>query len=102
MTTILSDWVERQVNVCTVDGRVFVGTLKGFDQSTNLIIADTVERVFSETEPVESIPLGLYILRGDNVATVGELDVDVDERVPLSQIRAAPLKPVGLLCVLPS
>ena len=41
--------------------------LKGFDQTTNIILQDCHERVFSPTAGVEQVPLGLYIIRGDNM-----------------------------------
>eukprot|EP00116_Pleurobrachia_bachei_P016951 sb/3477213/ len=43
------------------------GTLKGFDQTVNLILDDAHERVFSGNQGVEEVPLGLYLVRGDNV-----------------------------------
>jgi len=43
------------------------GTLKGFDQTINLILDDSFERVYSSGQGVEQVVLGLYIVRGDNV-----------------------------------
>lgn len=43
------------------------GLLKGFDQKVNIILSDTEERVFSKTDGTEVVPLGLYIVRGENV-----------------------------------
>lgn len=43
------------------------GTLRGFDQATNLILAGCQERVFSIKSGVEVLNLGLYLIRGDNV-----------------------------------
>lgn len=43
------------------------GDLKGFDQTTNIILAESIERVFSMDDPVEEVPLGLYVVRGDNM-----------------------------------
>ncbi len=43
------------------------GTLKGFDQTLNLILDDSHERVYSTTQGVEQVVLGLHIIRGDNV-----------------------------------
>ncbi len=43
------------------------GTLKGFDQTINLIMDECHERVYTATAGVEQVPLGLYIVRGDNV-----------------------------------
>ena len=43
------------------------GKLKGFDVRTNLILADSVEREYSADAGVEMVPLGLYMIKGDNV-----------------------------------
>jgi len=43
---------------------------------------------------VEVVELGLYFVRGDNVAVVGELDEDLDANVDYSSLTAPPLKPV--------
>ena len=43
--------------------------MKGFDQTTNLILSGSIERVYSLDEGVEEVPLGLYIVRGDNIAS---------------------------------
>ncbi|KAF0396452.1 U6 snRNA-associated Sm-like protein LSm8 [Gigaspora margarita] len=79
------------VEVITSDGRVIVGTFKGFDQTTNVILSSCHERVFSETEGVETLPLGLYIIRGDNIVLIGEIDLERDASVDLTEIRAAPI-----------
>jgi len=46
----------------------------GHDQVQNLILNDAVEHIYSVEEEVEQVPLGLYVVRGDNVAIVGEFD----------------------------
>ena len=46
---------------------IFQGTLKGFDQTVNLILDESHERVFSSGSGVEQVMLGLYIIRGDNM-----------------------------------
>ena len=46
---------------------VFQGTLKGFDQTINIILDDSHERVYSPNQGVEQIILGLHLIRGDNV-----------------------------------
>ena len=38
--------------------------------------------------------LGLYIIRGDNIAVIGELDEELDKQLDLSSIRAPPLKSI--------
>lgn len=50
--------------------------LKGFDQTTNIILQDCHERVFSPTAGMEQVPLGLYLIRGDNMYVCEEDGVD--------------------------
>lgn len=86
--------VDTMISVITNDGRNIVGTLRGFDQTTNLILEDCHERVFSTMQGVELLPLGLYIIRGDNVAVIGELDDELDSQINLDVVRAPPLKAI--------
>lgn len=51
----------------TFDGRLFMGSLLAFDQSTNLVLTQCSEKVVHEDVPAEIVPLGLYLLRGDNM-----------------------------------
>lgn len=78
------------VDLCTS----LQGKLRGHDQLINLVLESCHERVFSTTAPVEQVPLGLYIIRGDNVAVVGEMDEEADSAVDLSKVRGCPLGPV--------
>lgn len=54
------------VSVITADGRIILGVLKGFDQTINLILDDSFERVFT-MNGVEQVKLGVFIIRGENV-----------------------------------
>nr|AFK43174.1 unknown [Lotus japonicus] len=90
----LESLVDQQISVITNDGRNIVGILKGFDQATNIILDESHERVFSTKEGVQQIVLGLYIIRGDNISVVGELDLDLDRSLDMTKLRAHPLKPV--------
>ncbi|KAK1935926.1 putative U6 snRNA-associated Sm-like protein LSm8 [Babesia divergens] len=92
MAPSLEQFIECQVCVVTVDGRIFVGALKGFDQLTNVVLYNCSERVFRKGSAFEELPLGIYMLRGDNIALVGEMDVEVDRT--LEGLEAEPLKPV--------
>lgn len=93
--TTLAPLVDTTISVITNDGRNIVGVLRGYDQATNLILDESHERVYSTKSGVEQLGLGLYIIRGDNIAVVGEIDEELDASLDLSQIRAAPLKPVS-------
>ncbi|XP_019765665.1 U6 snRNA-associated Sm-like protein LSm8 [Dendroctonus ponderosae] len=94
MTSGLDSFVNHTVSIITSDGRNFIGTLKGFDQTINMILDESHERVYSTTTGVEQVMLGLHIIRGDNVAIIGLIDEDVDNRLNLSTIKAEPLNPV--------
>ena len=70
-----------QISVITCDGRYIQGTLAGYDQLQNLILKDAQERVYQlpkeptddATDVLEMVPLGLYLIRGDNVAIVSDI-----------------------------
>lgn len=62
----------------TTDGRLFEGTLESFDHSTNIIISNTVEQLIYPDGENQTIPLGVYLLRGGNVVCVGEVDTSVE------------------------
>ncbi|CAJ0579680.1 unnamed protein product, partial [Mesorhabditis spiculigera] len=96
MTSSLEQFMNRPINVITGDGRSFIGLLKGFDQLVNIVLEDSHERVYSETQGVEKIPLGLYIIRGDNVALIGEIDEELDKRIDFEKVKAAPLAPIWI------
>ncbi|EPS73712.1 hypothetical protein M569_01050 [Genlisea aurea] len=86
--------VDQTISVITNDGRNIVGVLKGFDQAINLILDESHERVYSTKEGVQQLVLGLYIIRGDNISVVGEIDEELDAGLDLSKVRGRPLKPV--------
>ena len=48
-------------------------------------------RVFSPNAGVEQVVLGLHIVRGDNIAVIGEIDEELDKRWDLGSVRAEPI-----------
>ncbi|KAL2911790.1 U4/U6-U5 snRNP complex subunit LSM8 [Polyrhizophydium stewartii] len=80
----------QHVQVITSDGRVLLGTLKGLDQTTNLVLAGAKEREFSPLGS-KDIALGLYIVRGDTIAVVGEIDPQLDAQIEWETTGAEPL-----------
>jgi small nuclear ribonucleoprotein (snRNP)-like protein len=56
------------------------GVLAGFDQKSNIVLADSKERVYSIDEGVEEIPLGLYLVKGEMmfVPTLFDLRIRVE------------------------
>jgi U6 snRNA-associated Sm-like protein LSm8 len=68
--------------------------LRGYDQLINLILDDCHERIYSTQQALERQALGLYLIRGENVAIVGELDIDKEADMDITQKRGEQLKPV--------
>ena len=71
-----------------------IGILKGYDQTLNIVLQNTIERIFT-LEAFSQEKLGLYMLRGDSIAVVGELDIAIEETIDWTSIRANPLKAVS-------
>merc|ERR1711920_579314 len=78
----LVDELDKKLLVVLRDGRNLVGTLRSFDQFANLVLEETLERIFVGQQYGE-VPLGLYVVRGENVVLAGRLDSNRDE-VPKS------------------
>ncbi|KAF8609772.1 LSM-domain-containing protein [Ceratobasidium sp. AG-I] len=90
----LQGYVDRKVLLILQDGRAIVGTLVGFDQRSNVVLSDSIERIYSIDEGVEEVPLGLYLVKGDMIVLIGEIDAAIDSEADLSTIRAEPLQPI--------
>lgn len=86
---LLSDFIEKQVSIITNDGRLVIGRLRGFDQVCNVILEKCVERVFAKDCGVQVVSLGLYVIRGDNIAVVGEVDTDKDANVNWADVKVS-------------
>ncbi|KAF0694263.1 Aste57867_14858 [Aphanomyces stellatus] len=71
--TSLVEQVDKQMLVVLRDGRHLVGIIRSFDQFSNIVLEDTCERHVVGTTYCD-IPLGLYIIRGENIVLMGELD----------------------------
>ncbi|KAH8103050.1 hypothetical protein BXZ70DRAFT_1006219 [Cristinia sonorae] len=87
----LQGYVDHRVLLILQDGRAIVGVMAGYDQKSNVVLSDSKERVYSTEEGVEEIPLGLYLVKGDQIVLIGELDEEAEKTVDLSAIRAEPL-----------
>ncbi|CAN8098823.1 unnamed protein product [Discula destructiva] len=88
----LNNYLQKKVCIITVDGRTLVGSLFSCDQQTNLVLQGAVERVIrpaEDDEPSQEVPLGLYIIRGDNVCVVGLVDEPLDESINWAEVRGA-------------
>ncbi|KAG1800274.1 uncharacterized protein HD556DRAFT_1430376 [Suillus plorans] len=90
----LQGYVDRRVLLVLQDGRAIVGVLAGYDQKSNVVLSDSKERIYSIDEGVEEVELGLYLVKGDMIVLIGEIDEAIDRAVDLASIRAEPILPI--------
>lgn len=69
--------IDKKVLIILRDGRHLVGKLRSFDQFMNLILEDTHERLLLPGK-YSDVPMGLFIVRGDTIVLMGEVDSDPD------------------------
>ncbi|KZT12139.1 uncharacterized protein LAESUDRAFT_733968 [Laetiporus sulphureus 93-53] len=74
-------YVDHHVLLILQDGRAIVGVMAGYDQKANVVLSDSKERV-------------LYLVKGDQIVLIGELDEALDQSADLSTIRAESILPV--------
>eukprot|EP00825_Cyclidium_porcatum_P015312 TRINITY_DN18582_c0_g1_i1.p3 TRINITY_DN18582_c0_g1~~TRINITY_DN18582_c0_g1_i1.p3 ORF type:complete len:111 (-),score=32.17 TRINITY_DN18582_c0_g1_i1:144-476(-) len=94
LSTPIDKLLEKRVEVITLDGRILIGQLRGTDQALNIVLQDTIERVFFEAEPTIEKKIGLYMIRGDDISIIGEIDDIIDSKLNYDEIKAAPIKPI--------
>ncbi|KAI8896459.1 U6 snRNA-associated Sm-like protein LSm1 [Globomyces pollinis-pini] len=74
----LIDMIDKKLIISLRDGRHLYGWLRSYDQFANLVIQDTVERIFLD-DTYSDIYRGVFIVRGENVVLVGELDLEKEQ-----------------------
>ncbi|KAI9820589.1 MAG: SM-like, degradation of cytoplasmic mRNAs and positively regulates transcription initiation [Pycnora praestabilis] len=62
---------------------------------TNLVLQDTIERIFVQ-KLYADIPRGVFLVRGENVLLLGEIDLDEDDYIP-EPFQKAPVEQVFAL-----
>ncbi|KAL1585034.1 U6 snRNA-associated Sm-like protein LSm1 [Cladosporium halotolerans] len=77
----LLDLTDKKLMVALRDGRKLIGVLRSWDQFGNLVLQDTIERLFVQNLYAD-IERGLFLVRGENVSLLGEIDLDKDDYVP--------------------
>uniref|UniRef100_A0A0N4Z6N2 U6 snRNA-associated Sm-like protein LSm1 n=1 Tax=Parastrongyloides trichosuri TaxID=131310 RepID=A0A0N4Z6N2_PARTI len=89
----LLDSLGKKVIVQLRDGRTLIGILASIDQFANLVLDETIERIYVD-KCYGDIPRGVFLIRGENVVLTGEIDenknvglkeVDVTEILCLQQ-----------------
>ncbi|KAJ1661030.1 hypothetical protein IWQ61_000122 [Dispira simplex] len=73
------------------DGRKILGFLRSFDQFANLVLQDSVERIFVK-DMYGDLDRGVFVIRGENVVLLGEIDHNKEDDLPLKQIPYAEVR----------
>ncbi len=73
------------------DGRKLVGILRSFDQFANLVLEQASERVIVGSLYAE-VPLGLHVVRGENVVLLGEIDEARDPPAVLTKVTESEIR----------
>lgn len=97
---LLNEFLGTRVMLITFDGRTFVGNMRGFDQTCNVVLEKASERSFSEGEAPKVVELGLFIVRGDNVAVVGQIDEDREAASNWNSVKVRPYRHNECFCFL--
>ncbi|KAK7677983.1 hypothetical protein QCA50_019065 [Cerrena zonata] len=77
----LKEFLTKKVRIITTDARLFEGILDGFDNSTNVIITQCIERLIYPDDENQEIKIGLYLMRGTNIVCIGEIDEEIDSNI---------------------
>ncbi|MCJ1309113.1 SM-like, degradation of cytoplasmic mRNAs and positively regulates transcription initiation [Agyrium rufum] len=85
----LLDLTDKKLLLVLRDGRKLIGVLRSWDQFANLVLQDTIERIFVK-DIYADIPRGIFLVRGENVLMLGEIDLDKDDYIPPGYTRASP------------
>ncbi|KAI0520441.1 hypothetical protein KFK09_007916 [Dendrobium nobile] len=88
LSTSLASYLDKKLLVLLRDGRKLLGILRSFDQFANAVLEGACERVIVGDLYCD-ISLGLYVIRGENVVLIGELDLERDE-LPSHMINVSP------------
>ncbi|KAJ4392723.1 hypothetical protein N0V85_006866 [Neurospora sp. IMI 360204] len=87
----LLDLTDKKLMVALRDGRKLTGILRSWDQFANLVLQQTKERIFvppGTQSPAQTrglyadVDRGIFVVRGENVLLMGEIDLDRDDDPP--------------------
>ena len=83
--------LDKKLLVQLRDGRKIIGFLRSFDQFANLVLESAVERIVVGNLYAEVV-LGLYVVRGENVVLLGEIDDARDPPYLLQRVSEADIR----------
>ncbi|XP_076800597.1 U6 snRNA-associated Sm-like protein LSm1 [Clavelina lepadiformis] len=84
-TASLIEEIDKRHLVMLRDGRILIGFLRSVDQFANLVLHNTVERIHVDSV-YGDIPRGIFVIRGENVVLLGEIDPEAEEPKNLTKV----------------
>ncbi|RWS06985.1 U6 snRNA-associated Sm-like protein LSm1 [Dinothrombium tinctorium] len=84
-TASLLEDLDKKLMVLLRDGRTLIGYLRSIDQFANLVLHQAIERIHVGNK-YGDIPIGIFVIRGENVVLCGEIDSEKEERVDLKRV----------------
>ena len=73
----LVEELDKKILVVLREGSKIIVFLRSFDQFANIVLENACERIIVGTS-FSDIPLGLYIVRGENVVLMGDIDETIE------------------------
>jgi U6 snRNA-associated Sm-like protein LSm1 len=84
-TASLLEELDKRLMVLLRDGRTLIGYLRSVDQFANLVLHRCIERIHARSD-YGDIPRGVFIVRGENVVLLGEIDEDKESQSSLKEV----------------
>jgi len=84
-TASLIEEIDKKLLIVLRDGRTLIGYLRSIDQFANLVVHRTIERIHVGKK-YGDLPRGIFVIRGENVVLLGEIDNENDATLPLTQV----------------
>uniref|UniRef100_A0A383VD55 U6 snRNA-associated Sm-like protein LSm1 n=1 Tax=Tetradesmus obliquus TaxID=3088 RepID=A0A383VD55_TETOB len=89
--TALVEELDQKLLIQLRDGRKIIGVLRSFDQFANMVLEHAVERIIVGSL-YSDIPLGIYLLRGENLVLMGQVDPGREVPPGLQQVSEAEIR----------
>lgn len=84
-TASLLEELDKKLMVLLRDGRTLIGFLRSVDQFANLVLHHCIERIHVG-DAYGDIPRGVFIVRGENVVLLGEIEEREEVRSRLRKV----------------
>ncbi|XP_060712499.1 U6 snRNA-associated Sm-like protein LSm1 [Hemiscyllium ocellatum] len=84
-TASLIEAIDKKHLVLLRDGRTLIGYLRSIDQFANLVLQQTLERIHVGRK-YGDIPRGIFVVRGENVVLLGEIDLEKESASSLQPV----------------